>query len=53
MCFRAALIKLPSISYAPEIGTADMKHFYKMPLSQREFEEIFGKPERVEDSVKL
>jgi len=53
LCFRANWVRLPSATYAPQIGTADGKRFYRMPLSQAQVEEIFGKPDRVEDKIVL
>ena len=51
--FRANYVKLPDKIYAPEIGTADKKEFYKMPLSEVQLEHIFGKPERFDDKTVL
>ena len=35
------------VLHVPVIGTYDQKHFYKMPLSQQQLIEVFGKPDDI------
>ena len=49
--FSASRIMLPDKEIVPEIGDAEMKNFYKLPLSQQELEKLFGCPDEIHDKI--
>lgn len=51
--FSASVVHFPNETFIPEIGTADMKEFYKMPLPQQIMENLFGPPDRIIDRLVL
>lgn len=51
--FSASHILLPDKEIVPEIGDAEMKNFYKLPLSQQEIENLFGPPNKIYDRIIL
>ena len=51
--FKASFIQLPKKTFIPEIGNNKGESFFSLPISQQNLENLFGEPDKYEDTVVL